>query len=574
MLEKRDVDDVLVQGDYQSGDRYTVASALRLNPKLGVLILAHTNKQDAAIELKSMYDKAAGERRVEIAYLGRASDRAEQIKRVPQSEYSKVKKLINELIEAIYRKEVDKSWRESWRGRWPLCLRNGIEAGINLQIATYGTKVVAEQFGADPGRSRSTLRQHFKASNDKESALQKWLEGRGFKFGKTKAKYVLLWAKRGQQKAEKAHHFTSYVAQSRIAHEIRSNTDYTPVAAGDKLFLDTRPSLAQFWDDRSWKELFPTAGRTEQQHVYEFLARNCDVLSIGTRSGALELPALLGIRTLYLEEVANEQAERMERWIGKVPGFSRLIVDAPPGLFQKKYWTTQGRKSAAATAFAERIGKEIDAASKQGLSRKDDPRAVETREATWAMSEKKPTDEEKTRALEAKAIGAAEASVRAKAIGLNDDEMDALIEWVRDPNAKNVGRRRRPKNLKSDTAIGGSYNFYETIGEGTGKGKLLRGEHSKKYSQKAYFDKLKEKVAAREREKKEAATADKRFGKNWAGYYQFHGELDEFRLMDKDKRPISDKYIPLQKLDNWKLSGEDVLYVNRNGFYIYTDGVT
>lgn len=38
MLTKRDVDDVLVQGDYQSGDRYTVASALRLNPKLGVLM--------------------------------------------------------------------------------------------------------------------------------------------------------------------------------------------------------------------------------------------------------------------------------------------------------------------------------------------------------------------------------------------------------------------------------------------------------------------------------------------------------------------------------------------------------
>jgi hypothetical protein len=67
----------------------------------------------------------------------------------------------------------------------------------------------------------------------------------------------------------------------------------------------------------------------------------------------LEVPALLGIRTLYLEEKHNDQANRMVQWLereGKkgetvgVPGFSCLIVNRPPGIAQQVYWRQQAMK--------------------------------------------------------------------------------------------------------------------------------------------------------------------------------------------------------------------------------------
>lgn len=45
MLKRRDVDDALVQADYVSGDRNTVASALLVNNKLGVVVLTGKGAQ-------------------------------------------------------------------------------------------------------------------------------------------------------------------------------------------------------------------------------------------------------------------------------------------------------------------------------------------------------------------------------------------------------------------------------------------------------------------------------------------------------------------------------------------------
>jgi hypothetical protein len=59
---------------------------------------------------------------------------------------------------------------------------------------------------------------------------------------------------------------------------------------------------------------------------------------VGMRSGMIEVPGLLGIRTLYLEEEHNEQANRMVQWEQKdentgVPGWKRHVVSTPRGSF-------------------------------------------------------------------------------------------------------------------------------------------------------------------------------------------------------------------------------------------------
>jgi hypothetical protein len=64
------------------------------------------------------------------------------------------------------------------------------------------------------------------------------------------------------------------------------------------------------------------------------------------RSGMIEVPALLGIRTLFLEEKHNGQAARMEKWLnGTVPGFDRQVVNVPAGIKQQVYWNEASLKA-------------------------------------------------------------------------------------------------------------------------------------------------------------------------------------------------------------------------------------
>jgi len=120
------------------------------------------------------------------------------------------------------------------------------------------------------------------------------------------------------------------------------------VAAGDKIGLRTQPTLAEFWKDSDWTGIWTDVKidpRSAQLGLWCLLAEEHGGLSIiGMRSGMIEVPALLGIRTLYLEEKHNQQAERMAKWIGKVPGFERQVVERPAGIKQQLYWRDESAK--------------------------------------------------------------------------------------------------------------------------------------------------------------------------------------------------------------------------------------
>jgi hypothetical protein len=151
--------------------------------------------------------------------------------------------------------------------------------------------------------------------------------------------------------AEKAHHFTSILTWRLLVDRISSETSVIPVTMGDPIGLRTTPTLVEFWNDEAWKAIFQNVQgldkRSAQLGMWCYLAETFPGLSIiGMRSGMLEVPALLGIRTMYLEEKHNDQANRMAGWLerdgkkGKegVPGFTRLEVNRPPGIAQQKYW--------------------------------------------------------------------------------------------------------------------------------------------------------------------------------------------------------------------------------------------
>lgn len=340
MLQRKFVDDALVQGDYMSGDRNTIASALRINTRLGVVVLTAKGHTATGTELYNFYKAAGTTNRVELLTL-----------EIP---VPSTKEVALEAVKTAY-KQVD-NWYHNEKDKRtnpaPGWLTSRLEKGVRVHSATYGTGEIGRAFERNSGGSRALLRQYWRLPNNSKgisllTAVENYLTEKGFKTGRS---YVFLFAKRGKPRDEKAHHFTSILTWRILQERIQSETSIIPVATGEDIGISTNPRMVKFWNDPSWKKIFeghPIDDRSAQLGMWCYLAEHYKGVSmIGMRSGMIEVPALLGIRTLYLEEVHNQQAARMEKWLGgKVPGFDRQLVDRPPGINQQIYWGGQALKT-------------------------------------------------------------------------------------------------------------------------------------------------------------------------------------------------------------------------------------
>ena len=351
MLTKRFVDNVLVQADYMSGDRNTIASALRVDQRLGILVLGKKNFPAEANDLVKLYRSAGGANRVELRLYEAPRP---PVTRPPTPVPPPSADTETALVRAAY-KEVD-NWvhngldkRENPAPAWT---KENVGGGVRLNSATYGTRVISDAFGTNADEAKTKLQAHWRlppngpGNGAVRTAMQNYLINKGFNRNRS---YVFLFVKEGERTAEKAHHFTSILTWRLLMERVQMETNIIPVAVGDRVGLTTLPSLVQFWKDPEFQGIVNRSrldARTAQLGMWCMLAEFFNGISmIGMRSGILEVPALLGIRTLYLEEKHNEQAARMEKWIGKVPTFERQVVNTPPGIKQQIYWNEQSLKT-------------------------------------------------------------------------------------------------------------------------------------------------------------------------------------------------------------------------------------
>ena len=56
---------------------------------------------------------------------------------------------------------------------------------------------------------------------------------------------------------------------------------------------------------------------------------------IGQKTGAMDAAALVGIPTVYIEDVDSPASGRMENWINAVPFFRRARIKEPPTVLGK-----------------------------------------------------------------------------------------------------------------------------------------------------------------------------------------------------------------------------------------------
>lgn len=312
MARKRTADYVIVQGDYQSGDRYGIASAIVAARDLGVRILvliAHApGSTDAADELAGFYRTSAG---------GDAG----------------VADLLPVNAPAVFYR--------TFRTLHPRDKR--------IKTATYGTEFIKmasnfvkgqEDITAGARKIQSVLVANWRGkaeAKEKDLALLEWLAG---SIGLVPGRYAFLWVKTGAMSAEKSHHFTNPTAWRKLVDRVRDETKRVPVLVGEDIGFRTDPHLGAFWKHEKYPAAVKAEGRIGQLRLFSLLAasHDYDVVNVGMRSGAIEGPALVGLPTIYLEESGNPQSERMEKWLRALPNYFRVIIDRPPGGAHLRAW--------------------------------------------------------------------------------------------------------------------------------------------------------------------------------------------------------------------------------------------
>lgn len=75
--------------------------------------------------------------------------------------------------------------------------------------------------------------------------------------------------------------------------------------------------LNEYWNSPLAKESKVFPSREHQNYFLKLLSTENHAISVGMRSGSLESSALLGIPTIYLDDIGNNAEGRMEYWAGQ-----------------------------------------------------------------------------------------------------------------------------------------------------------------------------------------------------------------------------------------------------------------
>ena len=77
---------------------------------------------------------------------------------------------------------------------------------------------------------------------------------------------------------------------------------------------NTIVELHQYWNTEGYDKLF--SNRKNQNYFLKLLSDENGAISIGMRSGSLESSALMGIKTIFIDDLGNNAQDRMEFWSG------------------------------------------------------------------------------------------------------------------------------------------------------------------------------------------------------------------------------------------------------------------
>lgn len=319
----------IVHAGYMSGDMFGISAALALDPGCGVVILtegdaeiAKTREPDQGAFFETFYRAALANRGVR-----------------PDSVTRRVKRVTVNDAQAVYK---DLLAGGETHGA-------SVKAGARLEARDtfigpgIATSIVGGKYEADDAAARAGVREAWTAGNGPTVGdLNTFLTSKGIQRG---GKYALLWVRLSAKTKKGGAHAeldTSLQGVRDLKAQIIAQTGRTVIVVGDNPgkpeITNNAINLLEFWKQAPFNTLPDVEKRMAQLRLFSHMVQNgYDLVSIGMRSGAMEGPALLGVPTVYIEDEGNKQNIRMEKWLGKVPGWTQAKVEQLPTRTGRRY---------------------------------------------------------------------------------------------------------------------------------------------------------------------------------------------------------------------------------------------
>jgi uncharacterized protein DUF4157 len=307
---------VIAQAAYMSGDMFGVSAALQLDPRLGVAIFydrSINQEREVDSALRDFYESRDGSSHPRVALIP-TTDSEAAYKRATAGDFSP--------------------------DVFPLGTPSIVSAVGTCVTIGKATQIVGQAYGSNAAKSRKTIADEWLPAGAREGTAK----------GQSSDVDIATWVARKGFVKEKPYAFIWY-RQSGAKGGAHKELDSSAVATGDMIKMARAPGieaqvvligdrghghekhanidLSEFWNEPG--SPFKGEGRKMQLALFAYLvAQDYNIMNIGMRSGALEGPALLGVKTVYLEEQHNFQEGRMDQWQGRVPGFQRVELENVP----------------------------------------------------------------------------------------------------------------------------------------------------------------------------------------------------------------------------------------------------
>jgi len=331
--------DKVIQMGYMSGDTYTAAAWLALDPSHRLIVVADAREADDRSGMILGFYRECG-------LIGQVFTATPTVGVGARDLFNDVKENFNAGRPAPPRVAVPPTGPttlEQWRSglyfntepknRWPRSI-------------TAVTGLVANAFDADRDGTLSIVARAFKASTlptDKKFALYEFMAGKFAKVGYSpRRNIVVLWSRQsGKKGAAHLEMDTSFAEIRQLAHYFSTRATVllcgderkgklATLAASDTNIID----LSEMWEDPFWKAHFGGAKMLAQLALFAAFRAEHQVIHYGHRSGMLESMALLGMDTFYLEPAACPSGGRMTAFQGAGIPYTRIQIEGKnlPGL--------------------------------------------------------------------------------------------------------------------------------------------------------------------------------------------------------------------------------------------------
>ena len=189
---------------------------------------------------------------------------------------------------------------------------------------TYkATEIIGEIYG----EKKKDIRDMLLPEEGNDDKLTKVEDYRQDKFGSKKV--ILMWGRLsglggGAHTELDSHPITMVQIAKKISESFPSRTI---VLIGDKVVsasilskagvTNTVIDINAFWNDPYFSDNeVPIRDRRFQHYLIQQMSLKNDAVSIGMRSGSLEATALLGVKTIFIDDKGNNAEKRMEYWAG------------------------------------------------------------------------------------------------------------------------------------------------------------------------------------------------------------------------------------------------------------------